>query len=69
MIRKDDFKLMLFPVNKRIELFNLKEDPNEINDLSTLPEYDHLVKSLFNDLVEIQKGVNDTLDLKKIFGI
>ena len=64
-----DFKLMLFPVNKRIELFNVKEDPNETNDLSTSPEYDHLVKSLFNDLVEIQKGVNDTLDLKKIFGI
>ena len=37
-------------------------------DLSTLTEYDHLVKSLFNDLVEIQKGVNDTLDLKD-FGI
>lgn len=69
MIRKDDFKLMLFPVNKRIELYNIKEDPNEIDDLATLPKYDEVIKSLFNDLIEIQKGVNDTLDLKKIFGI
>tara|TARA_Y100001935_G_C16866209_1_gene295599 strand:- start:248 stop:457 length:210 start_codon:yes stop_codon:yes gene_type:complete len=69
MIRKDDFKLMLFPVNKRIELYNIKEDPNEIDDLATLPKYDEVIKSLYNDLIEIQKGVNDTLDLKKIFGI
>ena len=69
MIRKDDFKLMLFPINKRLELYDLKNDPYEINDLAMQDEYKDKIKNLFDDLVELQKNVKDTLDLTEIFGI
>lgn len=69
MIRKDDFKLMLFPINKRLELYDLKNDPYEINDLAIQDEYKDKIKNLFDDLVELQKKVKDTLDLTEIFGI
>ena len=69
MIRKDDFKLMLFPINKRLELYDLKNDPNEIKNLALNEEYKHKIKILFDDLIELQKSVNDTLNLKEIFGI
>ena len=35
MIRKDGYKLMLFPKNKRVELYNLNDDPFETNNIFT----------------------------------
>jgi len=44
-------------------LFDMENDPNEINDLSDDPEHSVLVKSLFTDLIELQKEMQDPLKL------
>jgi arylsulfatase A-like enzyme len=63
MIRKDGFKLILYPEAKKAVLFNLEIDPNEMEDLSNDTNYKELKKELFKDLIEMQKKMNDTLDL------
>ena len=68
MIRKDGYKLMLFPKNKRVELYNLNDDPFETNNLAELKDYKSKVKNLYEDLIILQKKMSDTLDLKSIFG-
>ena len=69
MIRKDGFKLMLFPVNKRVELYDLNNDPYEIENLAEKPNYKKKIKNLFEDLIILQKEVGDTLNLKRVFKI
>ena len=39
MIRKDGFKLILYPRNREVLLFDLTADPLEMNDLSDNPQY------------------------------
>jgi arylsulfatase A-like enzyme len=67
MIRKDGFKLMVFPKNKRMELYDLINDPYEMYNLADKLEYKEKVKNLFKDLTFLQKEVGDTLNLKQIF--
>ena len=67
MIRKDGYKLMLFPENKRMELYDLNNDPNEIVNLSEKFEYKEKVSQLFEDLILLQKELGDTLNLKRVF--
>jgi arylsulfatase A-like enzyme len=67
MIRKEGFKLMLFPKNKRMELYDLINDPYEMYNLANKLEYKEKVKNLFKDLTFLQKEVGDTLNLKRIF--
>jgi arylsulfatase A-like enzyme len=67
MIRKDGFKLMLFPKNKRIELYDIEKDPYEINNLALNSKYKDKIASLANDFIALQKIYNDTLDVKNIF--
>jgi arylsulfatase A-like enzyme len=63
MIRKDGYKLMVFPNIKKILLFNLSDDPEEMNDLSKLTEHQERIKSLFLDLQQLQKDMADPLDI------
>ena len=67
IIRKDGFKLMFFPKNQRIELYNVEDDPFELNNLAGDENYYEKILSLGNDFVELQKNYNDTLNIKKIF--
>ena len=67
MIRKEGFKLMVFPKNKRMELYDLINDPYEMYNLANKLEYKEKVKNLFKDLTFLQKEVGDTLNLKRIF--
>ena len=60
-------KLMFFPKNQRIELYNVEDDPFEINNLALDENYNETILSLGNDFIELQKKYNDTLDVKKIF--
>ncbi|MBT8184559.1 MAG: sulfatase-like hydrolase/transferase, partial [Eudoraea sp.] len=63
MIRKDGFKLTVYPKIDKILLFDLEKDPEEMNDLSELPEYKDKCDELFNDLLQLQKDLNDPLSL------
>ncbi len=67
MIRKDNYKLILYPKSKKVLLYNLKEDPLELNDMASKPESITKIKSLFNDLVQLQKEKGDALDLESIY--
>lgn len=61
MIRKDNFKLILYPKGNKLLLFDLNNDPNELNDLSSNPEYKQKIKSLFTALISKQKEMGDDL--------
>jgi arylsulfatase A-like enzyme len=67
MIRKDGYKLMLFPKNKRIELYDLNNDPYEINNLADNSNYKLKVKDLYEELIILQKEMGDTLKLGMYF--
>lgn len=67
MIRADGFKLIAYPNAKKLRLFDLKNDPDEMSDLAEIDEYKDEVKDLFNRLVLLQKDMGDELDLKAVF--
>ncbi len=66
IIRKDNFKLMVFPKAKKIFLFDLKKDPLEMNNIADLPENKERVIQLLEELLELQKEMNDKLNLSPI---
>ena len=44
-------------------LFDLKNDPEELSNLAELPEYQEKKTELFNELLNLQKEMNDPLGL------
>jgi len=67
MIRKDGYKLIVYPEIKKILLFDLNIDPNEINNVVDKPELAGKVKNLFKDLIDLQKNMGDELDLRETY--
>ena len=67
MIRKDGFKLIVYPKIEKVLLFDLDKDPLEMNDLAAKPEMADMVKSMFTDLMDLQIKMNDPLDLKDLY--
>ncbi len=62
---KDGFKLIAYPNANKLRLFDLADDPLEMNDLSENSNYKPIVEKLFQELLVLQKQMNDPLDLKK----
>jgi len=60
-----DRKLILYPKIKKVLLFNLRDDPEEMNDLAEKPESKNQMKALFQTLLMLQKENGDKLDLTK----
>ena len=46
MITSDEWKLIAYPLIKKMKLFNLKNDPQEMTNLALNPEYASVVKRL-----------------------
>ena len=67
MIRKDGFKLIVYPKLNKVLLFDMQNDPEEMNDLAENPEYREKVKMLFKALQELQNELQDLLDLSAIY--
>jgi arylsulfatase A-like enzyme len=67
MVRTDDFKLIVYPKARKIRLFNMQEDPEEITDLADNPEFDFVKKDLAQRLIKQQQMMNDPLDLHPYF--
>lgn len=67
MIRKDGYKLIVYPRINKVLLFDLEKDPNEITNLAEKPEQAERVKRLFNDLIDLQDTMGDRLDLSEIY--
>ena len=67
MIRKDGFKLIVYPKINKVLLFDMENDPEEINDLAEEPDYKNKVEGLFSDLIMEMKEMGDGLDLNRLF--
>ncbi|MCD6202240.1 MAG: sulfatase-like hydrolase/transferase, partial [Bacteroidales bacterium] len=67
MIRKDGYKLIVYPQVPVVLLYDLNKDPDEIEDLAGKAEYRGKVKELFSELEALQKEMKDTLDLGRYF--
>lgn len=52
MIRKDQYKLIYYPIGNQIQLFNIVDDPDEMVDLSENQKY----KAVKQDLTELLKA-------------
>ena len=58
-VRTDSHKLIYFPKDGRYELFDLKADPSEMNNLSENPEYGATLRKMKKKLAEAKKEVGD----------
>lgn len=67
MIRKDGYKLIVYPNAPKVLLFDLEKDPDEITDLAENAEQSDKVQSLFADLQKLQTQMEDELDLQPSF--
>ncbi|MEM7373284.1 MAG: sulfatase-like hydrolase/transferase [Bacteroidota bacterium] len=63
MVRKDGFKLIVYPKINRLRLFDLTKDPKEMNDLAEDPAYAEKVQQLLAELRQLQEEFGDQLDL------
>ncbi|MDY7393987.1 sulfatase-like hydrolase/transferase [Aureibaculum sp. 2210JD6-5] len=67
MIRKDGFKLIVYPKSEKILLYNLKDDPQELKDIASISENKEKIKNLFSELMQLQQTMGDKLDLTSIY--
>ncbi len=63
MITKDGFKLVHYPTVPTYRLFNLVEDPEEMNDLSGNPENAGVLNRMQRELVALNAELGDPYEL------
>ncbi|MEH6550566.1 MAG: sulfatase-like hydrolase/transferase [Pseudomonadales bacterium] len=61
MVRTDNYKLIYYPMLKKTQLFDLQNDPWEMNDLSDDPENAQLIIELQAQLETLKQAVGDPL--------
>ena len=59
-VRTEEWKIIRYPARNYTQLFNLKDDPLEINNLAALPEHEGKVKEMMKLLMENYVASNDT---------
>ena len=62
-VRTDEWKLIRYPRQNYTQLFNLKNDPLEINNLAEDPAYREKSEELMATLLEWYKATGDTADM------
>ena len=67
MVRKDSMKLIVYPKAKTVRLYDLANDPLELKDLAGDPSNWNTIRKLFGELLDLQKRMDDELDLAAIF--
>ncbi|WP_346237149.1 sulfatase-like hydrolase/transferase [Niabella insulamsoli] len=65
-VRKDNYKLIVYPKAKKVLLFDLKKDPEEMSNLAGDKKYQPLVHDLFETLMQQQQQLNDPLDISEM---
>lgn len=63
-VRKEDWKLIRYPEVDVTQLFDLKHDPNEMNDLSGDSAHEHRIAELMSLMRKEQERFGDTLLLE-----
>lgn len=67
MVRKDNFKLLVYPKINKVLLFDLLKDPEETQNLAQDSKHKMRIKELFDTLLELQKEMEDPLDLTYLY--
>ena len=67
MVSDDGYKMILYPEIKKIRLYNLKKDPEEMTDLGEDKNYNAIKEKLFAKLLILQTETADALYLKAIY--
>jgi len=62
-VRTDEWKLIRYPQINYTQLFNLKKDPLEINNLAATTEYEDKVTEMMGLLKEWHLATDDTMNL------
>lgn len=62
MIRNDRFKLIYYPMTKITQLFDLKNDPDELTNLANNPKYNKVINELLIELEDLKKWTGDPLN-------
>jgi len=65
MIRSDGFKLIAYPSANKLRLFDMKNDPLEMNDLADNDDFKTEKDKLWLALLLLQKEMNDPLNLEE----
>lgn len=64
LIRKGDYKLIVYPKVNKVMLFNLLEDPHELNDLAGNEEFANKKAELLSDLKQKMAHYDDPIELE-----
>ncbi|MCF2947893.1 sulfatase-like hydrolase/transferase [Paraglaciecola aquimarina] len=67
MIKKDGFKLLVYPLANTIKLFDLAADPDEVTNLANQAKYKSKVRNLFAELIKLQADLEDEMDLTAMY--
>jgi len=67
MVTADGWKMILYPTIQKVLLYHLKNDPQEMTDLSEDKACQAVQKNLFAKLLMLQIETGDTLDLKAVY--
>ena len=59
-----DYKLIMYPMIKVDRLYNIKQDPLEMNDLAGNPEYAARIAQLKKTFAGLQQEMHDPLDME-----
>lgn len=62
MVRSDDFKLIYYPVIGQTQLFDLKNDPDELHNLAADINYHEKLILLQGKLIDLMTELHDPLD-------
>jgi choline-sulfatase len=63
MIRSDAYKLIVYPHNKMVQLFDMVKDPYETNNLASSKEHQNIKKTMINALILKQQELGDFLTI------
>jgi arylsulfatase A-like enzyme len=67
MVIQNNWKLIVYPTVPIIRLYDLTNDPQELNDLADEPAQSLRIRDLFQALRRLQTQLDDELDLTRIF--
>ena len=67
MVRTDRYKMIIYPKAKKIRIFDIINDPMEMNDLADDPNYSAIKTELIGKFKQQQALMSDPLDLSTVF--
>ena len=67
MIRDDRYKLIAYPRAGILRLYDLQNDPEELNDLAGSEDYKERIGVMFTELEKTCESVGDTLKIRELY--